>query len=341
MSVYHGPGPPGSLGVGVNQDAGGQVNNNPVDNDRAERQDEGSNGTQGGPTWATVTKNLKKYKLLVINFEKSTNYTVTEEEIARLVFKKLEVPRNKIRGIDTNVLGRIILEIEEDYDEALIPLHHSHEVRRGLRTQPKLNHLALDNQVWVRIYRTTFQDSDDDILDMLRPFGRFTSNLQRLTYQKRETGSDELKLLGGVQKGDRTVRMALSKQCPTWMFLKRKDGSGHRVKVTHVNQVKTCPRCNKGASECLGGGNATVCEEADKDFVKPTNEEAYMFWASQEDTLNIGLEFSDKAVLEIRNLPHDVEALQIAKWMAEFGCMVEVDQFEVPDESKPGVRFIR
>ena len=205
---------------------------------------------------------MKEYKLLSINFEKSTNYNVTDEEIARLVFKKLEVPRSKIRGIDINLNGKIVLEVEKDFDESKIPLHQSHEVRRGLRTQAKLSHLSLDNQVWVKVYRTTFQDSDDDILDMLRPFGRFTSNLQRLTFQKRETGSDELKMLGGVQKGDRTVRMVLSKQVPTWMYLERADGTGHRCKVTHFGQQRTCPRCNLVDSECKGGGNAQSCESS-------------------------------------------------------------------------------
>ena len=334
-----GPGPPGPKPPETmsqeDRNPGNQSTTSSTENVQANQQ-----GNQSGPTWAAVSRDMKEYKLLIINFERSENYNISEEEIARLVFKKLEVPRERIRGIDVNANGKIILEIEKDFDETKIPLHHSHEVRRGLRTQAKLNHLNMDNQVWVKIYRTTFQDSDDAILDMLRPFGRFTSNLQRLTYQKRESGSEELKLLGGVQKGDRTVRMALSKPCPTWQWLEREDGSGHRVKVTHFGQRRTCARCNQFATDCKGGGDAQKCEDADKSFVKPNNKEAYIAWASQNDTLDIGLDFSDASILEIRNLPNDVSHQELAIWMAKYDCVIEVDQIEVPPDARPGVRNI-
>ena len=75
MSVFHGPGPPGATGSEV--DSSSRSYANVMDNSNANRQEE----VRSSPLWAVVSTNMKEYKLLSINFEKSTNYNVTEEEI--------------------------------------------------------------------------------------------------------------------------------------------------------------------------------------------------------------------------------------------------------------------
>ena len=87
-----------------------------------------------------------------------------------------------------NLNRRLCLEVSKDFHEI-----KSHEIRRGLMTTPKVNFQHAG--VWVKVYRTTIFDEEEAFLNVLRPFGRFTSNLVRMTYQKREGSSEEAKML--------------------------------------------------------------------------------------------------------------------------------------------------
>ena len=47
-------------------------------------------------TWATVSRNTEGFKYIFVDFEPSSNYNITNEELARFIFRKLKIPRNKV-----------------------------------------------------------------------------------------------------------------------------------------------------------------------------------------------------------------------------------------------------
>ena len=147
-------------------------------------------------TWATVSRNTEGFKYIFVDFEPSSNYNITDKELARFIFSKLKMPRNKVRSIEMNLIWRLCLEVSKDFDEITLPLHEAHEIRRSLMTTAKVNFQHA--WVWVKVYRTTIFDEEEAILNVLRPFGRFTSNLVRMTYQKREGSSEEAKILNWI-----------------------------------------------------------------------------------------------------------------------------------------------
>ena len=62
-----------------------------------------------------------------------------------------------------------------------------------------------------------------------------------MTYRVKENEKNEyVKLLVGVKKGDRKIRMRVYKNIPSYIIV-----DGKRVKVTYEGQQKTCVRCNE------------------------------------------------------------------------------------------------
>ena len=113
--------------------------------------------------------------------------------------------------------GYINMEVRPDVDISLLPLHQGLEIKRGLRTKPVIGHL--NRGTWIRIYKASVKGSNEDIHNILEPFGVVEGEIQYIRYPKRNMSNANLNALGGVRNGDRPAKVQNRKFLPTCGWL--------------------------------------------------------------------------------------------------------------------------
>ena len=210
------------------------------------------------------------------------SFTLSKEELAKLLFKKMKIQSTQISKIDTSAYGKIHVEFKQTVKlEKFIDLP-VFDIRKGLRTKFYRPHHREDTLVkfsWLDL-----ETPDKLLLHILSFFGSPKSGVQYCTIKEEEGESDLAKLLNNIPNGDRQVWMELNTSLPSYAVI-----DGRRVKIWDPGQRRTCARCNQDAHTCLGGANARECEE--KGGIKTRTEEmwkkalqkvAYKEWAGEE-----------------------------------------------------------
>ena len=230
---------------------------------------------------------LRKKKLNVLDIfldrrNQEISFTLTKEELAKLLFKKMKIQSNQISKIDTSAFGKIHIEMKQNVKlEKFINLP-VFDIREGLRTKFYRPHHREDTLV--KISWLDLETPDELVLHILSFFGNPKSGVQYCTIKEEEGESELAKLLNDIPNGDRQVWMELDTSLPSYAVI-----DGRRVKIWHTGQRRTCARCNQDAHTCPGGANARDCEEnggiktkTDEMWKKVLQKVEYKEWAGEE-----------------------------------------------------------
>lgn len=271
------PDPPPDLSSGTSS----TINNNQAA--MSGEQDTVSQGRGYAAAAAPKSKEKKWINIHMFKSEKSTKLQMTEEEHAKII-NKLNINPKQLHAIDDHLKTTLFIQIDADVDMSTLALHEAITVRRGLRTKPLRKHSHLE---YIKIYKTSVRDNDEDIKAMLSTFGEVLS-ISHMTYQAKKDSSEALKAIAGVKKGDREVTMRLHSFLPTFGLLESEQGV-RKVKFSRSNAIKTCVRCGMRERKldeeddlqpCPGEGDPKKCEEANPSE-PPLIETVWEFWKSR------------------------------------------------------------
>ena len=237
-------------------------------------------------------KSQKKKKLNVLDIilerlSQEISFSLTKEELAKLLFKKMMIQSAQILKIDTSAFGKIHIEMNKNVKlEKVIDLP-VFDIREGLRTKFYRPHHREDTLVkfsWLDL-----ETPDELLLHILSFFGPLKSGVQYCTMKEEEGESDLAKLLNDIPNGDRQVWIELNTSLPSYAVI-----DGRRVKIWHPGQRRTCARCNEESDSCPGGTNAKDCEEkggrktkTDEMWKKVLHKVAYKEWEGEETKIVI------------------------------------------------------
>ena len=157
--------------------------------------------------------------------------------------------------------------------------------------------------------------------------------MQHMTYRVKENEKNEyVKLLVGVKKGDRKIRMRVYKNIPSYIIV-----DGKRVKVTYEGQQKTCVRCNELYKNCPGKGIPEKCEELEGDKVElikywekfTYDNEVIKADTDSKDEEESGEKFekvegNQARIFEISNCPPHALPSDIHSWLTD-ECKITID----------------
>ena len=196
-------------------------------------------------------------RIVLKKTDKSANFFVSDKQKGYLVFKLLDIPKEKVVGIDQEDFRTIRVHLNtwsEPYKVA-----YSVQVKDGLVTLPMR---MFRRNTRVRIQRAGIGTDKDEITEMLSHFGTIEEDVHWCNYFEDHphpnTLSEEEQMMRGIRSGDATVRMFISKPIPNFCLL----SSGRKVRVRYNAQPVNCARCFQGIRGCRGNGNAAKCEKA-------------------------------------------------------------------------------
>ena len=232
--------------------------------------DGGGRMTYAAKVGGGVVKKKKKLNVLDIILERRNqeiSFTLSKEELAKLLFRKMQIQATQVSKIDTSAFGKIHVEMNENVKlEKFIELP-VFEIREGLRTKFYRPHHRQDTLV--KISWLDLETPDELVMHILSFFGKPKSNVQYCTMKEEDGESELAKLLNNIPNGERQVWMELNTSLPSYAVI-----DGRRVKIWHTGQKRTCARCNQEAVNCPGNANARDCEQ--NGGIKTKTEEMWM-----------------------------------------------------------------
>ena len=193
------------------------------------------------------------YKIFIRKLEAKARLRLRNEEIEAIIFnhlgfleedviwycqvdpRKLEIstrvpldPRRKIEGFEVRP-GELMTEATEE--------------ARDIKT------------TWVHIYGAHCEASDHSIEELLAPFGKIVTAIQRFLPRFPDRGG-----LHRIWDGSRKVGMIIEHEIPNVAWIKRGLLTEDKVRLQHVGQERRCNHCGKTAEEgCKGETNFEKC----------------------------------------------------------------------------------
>ena len=315
---------------------------------------------ESGTTWACVAAEnakqrkelgLKETHTIVISLMRENNsvrYQMSPEEVETLIFDNVGLKQNKLVWFDDSYFRTLMFGVELDVNFQTLKLGISHKIREGLKT--KACHPIADT-VTLRIYWTQYAADREAIEEVLENFGRVEGDWRHQTFPRLRKDGTESRL-ANVERGDLTVRFKPTKMLPSYIRVK-----GKKIKVAYENQTPNCPRCYRfpmkvGELEpCPGKLDPTSCSYADPkgedykyDFDKEW--EKLMKEVSKNEDQSDGINnrplmsfdagfIASEDLVELTNVPEDVPAEEIKKWMDDLGLVLE-ESVQIKQSSFPG-----
>ena len=199
-------------------------------------------------------KKLNVLDIILDRKSQEINFTLTKEELAKLLFRKMAIQESQVVKIDTSAFGKIHVELKENVKPEKFVNLPIFDIREGLRTKFYRPHHRQDTLV--KISWLDLETSDDLLLHILSFFGKAKSGVQYCTMREEEGESNLAKLLNKIPNGERQVWMEMKTSLPSYAVI-----DGRRVKIWYPGMKRTCARCNMAGETCPGGANARLCEE--------------------------------------------------------------------------------
>ena len=265
---------------------------------------------------------------------RSVSYALTNSELGALV-KGLKVPKGAYLGNnDANEEGGLTVMLKPDTDLNAMNLSVSIELRyKKLRTRPIC---AIPRAELVKISRVPENLGDDEILEILGYFGKQEAEMQVGTVEPRigETDPNILAIKGSLKWSERIVLMSLVENIPSKIMV-----GFHELNVVYASQKRTCARCKKSYTECIGEGNAKLCEKRGGPRVElPEVWDRFMESLKKPviciPTENLGGN-SQVDYIECRGLPVDYTKQQFIEQAGNFALGIAEDS--LLDSNAPGV----
>ena len=192
-------------------------------------------------------------------------YSLSQEEIGKLLFHTLRLPIEKVKGFDCTDGRRVKLYIEKGYDYKKHCTTYATDIRDGLRLEP----MARKDKIQpVRLERIPFEISDADVKKELEKFGVLHSDVFWVKYTK--TGNVHSDKMHGKLKNERVVRMEVKKNIPSYVRIGQT-----KILCKWRGQEFTCARCHRTRVSCRGGAKAKECKEAGGDERDIANEDVW------------------------------------------------------------------
>ena len=151
-------------------------------------------------------KKKKKLNVLDIILERRNHeisYTLSKEELLKLLFKKMMIQTGQIAKIDTSAFGKIHVEMKSNFklDHFIdLPVF---DIREGIRTKFYRPHHRQDTLL--KISWLDLETPDELILHILPFFGKPKSGVQYCTMREEEGESELAKLLNKIPTGERQM----------------------------------------------------------------------------------------------------------------------------------------
>ena len=196
-------------------------------------------------------------RIVLKKTDKSASFFLSDKQKGKLVFQQLDIPKEKVIGIDMEDFRTIRVHMNTWAEPWKIA--YSIQVKDGLVTLPMR---MFRRNTKVRIQRAGVGTSKTEITEMLSHFGTIEEDVHWCTYFEDHphpnTLSEEERMMRGIKNGEATVRMFISKPIPSFGLLP----NGRKVRVKYNAQPTTCARCHQGIRGCKGNANAAKCERA-------------------------------------------------------------------------------
>ena len=186
--------------------------------------------------------------------DNKVSYNLNNEELSRLLFRKMKIDPKTVLKIDTSGFGKLLVELNDNINpESLVNLP-AFDIREGLRVKYYKPHHRKETLVtfnWMDI-----ETPDELLVHVLNHFGKVKSNVKWNKIKQDDGDSDLAKLLNNILSGERQVWMEVTHPLPSYAMI-----DNRRVKIYHPGQRRTCARCQKVADKCKGNSNAKLCED--------------------------------------------------------------------------------
>ena len=295
-----------------------------------------------------LIKRRKKLNVLDIILERRNqeiSFTLSKEELAKLLFRKMQIQSTQVSKIDTSAFGKIHVEMNENVKlEKFVELP-AFEIREGLRTKFYRPHHRQDTLV--KMSWLDLETPDELVMHILSFFGKPKSNIKYCTMKEEDGDSELAKLLNNIPNGERQIWMELNTSLPSYAVI-----DGRRVKIWHTGQKRTCARCNQEAVKCPGNANARECEEnggiktnTNEMWMKLLQEVSYQEWDGEETKQVIDETVEDETEpsnslsecdgIVLSNIEESVEEKAI-KDLLKVECNVDVPDVKVEKTGKNG-----
>ena len=221
------------------------------------------------------TDNGRKWIVIeLIKSETEPHFSLNDNELGKLVYKRLRIDPKKFFRFDESWTGKIRLLVADDVDFDDNIKNTSFQIREGLKTRPLNEVGVVDNETggtWIRMFWIHSDTKAETIKRELETFGEIIGDIKFMVFRNRDNMSEEARMLAAnnVERGDtRVFRMKRKRDIPRYAWI-----DGTKVKIMYEGQPATCIRCHEPViGGCLGGGVRKKCRELVPEILRDSEQ---------------------------------------------------------------------
>ena len=267
---------------------------------------------------------------------KNVSYALTNVELGGLV-RKLRVPKGNYVGCnDANEEGSLTLTLKADTDLSKLNLSVPINIRKDkLRTRPICPNPKAEV---VTITRIPEGMKDEEIISVLALFGKIEGSMECGVVEPKvgEMHPDVLFIKGSIKWSERSVTMSLTENIPSKILVKFSE-----LNVRYPSQKRTCARCKKIFTECLGEGNAATCQKRGGVRVELRDVWDRFIEGMKRPVVCIPTENLGDAAevdyVEVSGLPYDYTNVEFMDLAARSGVGLMIEEISLEQSNTPGV----
>lgn len=306
---------------------------NPTNTEGNLNQENGLNGVKPKQNYAQKT-DKQKSQWLVLHLhreERSISYNLTKKEKAHLLFRRLKLPADSVKSIESCNFEQLRIELSAEVNVENYKKAEAIYIRPGLKVQPmkELKRTTRVKVCWVELDKDGSNSRDQAIVDCLSMFGKVEGPPKHLMYELTETemADNDMYKLRNVRSGERSLEIEIHMPIPSFVKI-----AGKRARVWYPGQNYTCGRCYKSYRSCKGKADKAECKRLkgeERDFEEFWSEicarKPHREGMSPEDTY-------DTDTIDIGRVPKDATKQQLLEWMME-------EDVQVPEENLVTTEF--
>ena len=277
----------------------------------------GRTGQGAGPTWM---------ELRLYRDNETIPYTVNNEELAKMLYKRFQFGEFDIVKIDYSAMKSIKIKVRAGVNVENHKNTSAYAVRPGLWVLP-MKELKQEKQIklsWVPAEMT-----NAEINEVLELFGTVTSEATDLKFVIDDKEDELTKRLRNVYCNDRKVTMVVEKNIPSYIKIQNR-----KIKVWYRGQQFTCARCLQSHLQCKGKAVARECQKFDKE--NKLKRDFDEWWEEVKKSTPVRSAMGDDEsftteTLKIFFFPADATREDVHNWVLQHDVMVHEDQIVESD----------
>ena len=208
----------------------------------AVRRDSGSNDTESEDEQFYLDIYLRKHNDAV-------DMKLTPDELERLVFRSLKIPRDTVTAISQGDLRFVEVRMTTDPSpwQNLSPIW----IKDGLTTSGVFQ--DRERVAWITLQGAPLKVSNKAISDVFAPFGKRTSKISKIINEARQGFPENLV---GLWSGGRRFAMKMEHDLPSFAYIE-----GRKCRLFYQGMVRRCNHCGEQENQCPGRANYQACAE--------------------------------------------------------------------------------